>query len=170
MRKRNHVCLFFRLAFCERFVLKPSFFRCMARLPPNYGLPHTPMGKRRQLTARHLISEAYPHPCGKVISTSWKRKGLPPRTWGIPLVFVFNNSCFRAYPRPRGEHCNTSWKSKSHSGLPPPAWGIQDKIFTTTMRAYPHPCGEHRFFIIFSKFHRLTPTRVGNITCFFNLS
>ena len=70
-------------------------------------------------------------------------KAFPPPTWGIPLVFVFNNLL---------------------SGLPPPAWGT---LLTTATRRknaqeYPHPRGEYCNFSLFSSFaRRITPTRVG---------
>ena len=69
-------------------------------------------------------------------------KAFPPPTWGIPLVFVFNNLL---------------------SGLPPPAWGtlLQEE---KTLRSTPTRAGNTAIFLCFPRLHGgLPPLAWGKV-------
>ena len=88
-------------------------------------------------------------------------KAFPPPTWGIPLVFVFNNLLsglpppawgtllvslifHRITPTHVGNTADYCYKKKKRSGVPPPARGILQFffVFLVCTEDYPHSRGE----------------------------
>ena len=73
------------------------------------------------------FKQVHPHVCGEYYhtpTTPAPGSGSPPRVWGIPHRYRYNQIRHQVHPHVCGEYLLPTGDSRFHSGSPPRVWGI----------------------------------------------